>query len=335
MQHGIQNLEITELFTPAFSQKDTNNFILPMKEKIGIENLVHLLKKHNANHPIEFLKTARRLCPILFPKLQHKLNQLKFKTEDLILIQNLPDFKDEKSTQALAILIASMLGFPHQFKQQNYGEIAAKITPEPGLENTNSSSGRMKFGWHTDDSFLDETFRTDFLLLAGYHNPLNVRTFVSSLEAIQKTMEQDIFFELLKPQFNIGLPSSFRLNSNATLKESPIVWYDGSRKLNIAFSEYNVKASSDKAKHALKSLIEATEHNTTSFNLQSGNMLIFRNNRVLHARGQISGERTIFRVYIKESLKQLRNLPDSQGFIFDLEKIMNKMDSKIDSGNQS
>ncbi len=335
MYQEVVGVEVPNLLLAPFAAvAEESEFKLPLAEKIGLDNLVFLLREQNLNHPIAFLKTARRLCPILLPRLHRKLNSLKYSSADLVYLHNLPEYKDEKSTQALSVLIASMLGNPLQFKQQNYGDIAAKITPEPGRENTNSSSGRMKFGWHTDDSFLDETFRTDFLLLAGHYNPSNVRTFVSSLENIKKTMDPDLFFELMKPQFKIGLPSSFRLDSNATLKESPIVWLDGSRRVNIAFSEYNVRANHSKAKEAISALLEATEHNTTSFNLQSGNMVVFKNNRVIHARGQIIGDRTIFRVYIKESLSHLRNLPHSTGFVFDLEKIMNEMNSPLEKGNQ-
>src|SRR6185437_1919633 len=110
----------------------------------------------------------------------------------------------------MSLLIACILGNPFQFLQQNQGEVVARVTPEAGFENTNSSSGRMRFGWHTDDSFLDEEFRTDFILLSGYHNPSNVKTSISLIDAIRDQIDPDLFCELLKPAFSLGLPTSFR-----------------------------------------------------------------------------------------------------------------------------
>jgi hypothetical protein len=324
MQTQIETKQNKILAAP-FSENSKPEFKLSQTEKTGLETLILVLKDHELNEPTVFLKTAERLCPILFPLLQQKLNALKSTEEDLVFLENIPFFADEQSTRTLSLLIACMTGSPFQFEQQNGGELVARISPEPGLENTNSSSGRMKFGWHSDDSVLDERFRPDFLLLAGHHNPTQVRTFVSSLQSIQKCMNPDLFFELMKPLYALGLPASFKLGSNARLSNSPLIWFDGSRKLNIAFSEYNAKAETMAGTRALSALLEATEECSTSFNLQPGNMLIFRNNRVLHARGQINGDRTIFRVYVKESLSHLRRVAHHHNFIFDLNSLMNEI----------
>lgn len=73
---------------------------------------------------------------------------------------------------------------------------------------------------------------------------------------------------------------------------------------------------------ALAALIEAAEEGAMSCNLQPGTILIFNNNRVLHARGQIFGERTVFRVYVKSSLDAFRDAEAGEGHVFDLRKLM-------------
>jgi hypothetical protein len=315
----------THSLSKAFSHHS-----LSENERLGLAGLVDVLNKRDLSDPLPFLNIAQKLCPILLPELTREIVKLNRGNVDSLFLENLPDFSsdpygDEK-TRALTLLISSMLGNPFQYLQQNHGEIVARVTPEKGHENTNSSSGRMQFGWHTDDSCMDENLRADFIVLAGFHNPSHVKTSVCAIWSIQSELPSDSLVELTRPIYSVGIPASFRSAVSASLQNVPLFWYDGSRKLNAALSEYNVSTQEVRAQLALSELMNLANEHSEHYDLQPGTQLIFKNNRFLHARGIIPGERTVFRVYVKESLKHLRNHSLEPSFVFDLEKLFAQME---------
>jgi hypothetical protein len=296
-----------------------------------LRDLVLTLSDSDLNKPTSYIKVGQQWAPAIAPLLTSKINNLRQIKSDALFLRGLPKFTDpnpkinESNTRKLSLLLASMLGEPFQYKQQNNGEIVAHIAPEIGRENTNSSSGRQQFGWHTDDSFLDEPFRADYITLTGYINPSHVRTNLSSIDEIIQYLPEDDIHELMKPKFSLRLPSSFRLQDNSTVENIPLIWFDGRRRLNIALSAYNVETTRPDDIHgqnAIEKLLIATNVSATSVDLQAGTMLIFRNNKYLHSRNTIPGERLVFRTYVKQSLDDLRASEGHDTFVFDLQKIV-------------
>ena len=326
---NLQNVHSTyefELFVRPSAERE--NFTVSESEREGLRTITLGLLHCDLRDSSPFLEAAASLGPVFTPRLQKGLASLKNGMLNSILVENLPTFHHEENaelkTRVLSMLISCMVGNPFQYQQQNHGEIVARVSPEMGREDTHSSSGRKKFGWHSDDSFLDERFRTDFIQLSGFYNPAQVQTNLSSISEILEFLDEETVCELMKPQFSIGMPASFRVAEGDVKTRVPVLWFDGNRKMNMAVSEYNVKSMTVAGEWALKRLFQAAEICAENYNLQPGNLLIFNNNRFLHARGEIIGERTVFRIYIKESLKHLAPYSQSKN-VFDLTQIIGQM----------
>jgi hypothetical protein len=111
------------------------------------ENLITNLEKITTLFSTEIQAFAQNLTS------NYQLLRKQIKQVDGCYISKLPMFSNKEllASKIFAFTLSKILGEPFQYLQQNNGEIVAEITPTLGLENSNSSGGRVSFGWHSDD----------------------------------------------------------------------------------------------------------------------------------------------------------------------------------------
>jgi hypothetical protein len=232
---------------------------------------------------------------------------------DAIVCRNLPKFSTLnhttlKAAKCLAMSVAYIVGEPFQYLQQNNGEIVAEIKPVCSLHNTQSSSGKIEFGWHTDDCFFKPKFRTKYVALHGYYNPDMIQTNVAFIDDIIKHLSNNVLSVLMSKRFKVRVPISICADENYT-NPIALIRINGEQQYEIGVPTFDVIPSmqgDDEAALAINELVSVLNGHGNSYCITDDTIFIFNNDRVIHARDKILKDRLIFRTYVRSNLDELR-----------------------------
>lgn len=245
------------------------------------------------------------------------------------IIEGLPKiFNDQQDNlhiaKKMALATAFVVGEPFQYLQQNNGHLVADIKPNPSLRDTQSSGGAVEFGWHTDDAFFIPDVRTHWIMLWGYWNPGKTRTKLSPLNEIINRLPSATIGVLLQKRFSIRIPVTIGGNDERWTKPISILRTNNHQEYEIAVPTFDVKPeleNDDEARNAIESLVDAADSVQTQYSLEDGSLMIFDNNRCLHARDRISSDRHIFRIYIRPDLEELKKQVEGSEYVFDAARL--------------
>jgi len=246
-----------------------------------------------------------------------------------IIIDNLPITNTIPNVfQLIAIGLSKFLGEAFQYKEQNFGKLNGHLTPIEkfsGIENTGQGNG--SFGWHSDDAILTKDLRTEWIQLLCEDNTANTVTQITLVDdIINKLTAKDIEI-LLEERFYFRSPHSFNLNSNSINRKGSILSLING-KYEINYSSYNCLPLDRLDKEAIfliRKIAKIADEHAIDLMLKPGQAVIFNNNRVIHRRNKVSGNRSLYRTYIKKDLSSLHNVKGNKEnifSIFDLYKYM-------------
>lgn len=224
--------------------------------------------------------------------------------------------------ELISLTFSLILGEPFQFKQQNEGKLVAHICPKSGSESESSQSGysRNNFGWHTDDRYFQEEFRTKWIQLLGVHNPSSARTLIAPIDKIIEHLSNEEINILMQRKFEVKMPTSFGFCGNIWSQGINILWKNKENLFEVGVPTYHVRTKNiadETAKEALSKFIHSIDPCESSIVIDSSSLLIFNNNRILHGRSPFVGDRLILRTYIRDSLLDLRRKTNTTGNVFD------------------
>lgn len=222
--------------------------------------------------------------------------------------------------------IASIAGLqPFSYLQEN-PTLVHEIAPKIGAELSLSNGGRTPLGFHTDNAILRPEFRPEFLMLLGLINENKVPTSIASVDQAMEQLSDRHQAILQEPRFRIETPESFNIFGGKTIRSEyrPLVWRNEAGIYEIAGNLYAVTAKDSKAHTALQSLIDVLPDVAESVILEPGDLVIFSNSKVLHARAEVQGKRWLQRMFLRDSLADLRLAcqTDHKTCIFDLSKLI-------------
>jgi len=204
------------------------------------------------------------------------------------------------------------------FVNEKNGSPIHEVVPIAGLEKTQSNAGRTAFGFHSDNAFLGRRYRQQGLLLFGLRNRDTV-TLLMSAEQIAAAAPNWLLRELALPAFRQACPQSFG-QAGLLSAPGPILWRDGVGLMHVTAASSYIEPMDEQAGKAL------TEFRAICSRLQPrrvvvtpGTALLFKDDRVLHGRDEVSGARWLQRTYFRESLDSLRAATHSSphAFAFD------------------
>lgn len=274
--------------------------------KLTCEEIVLEIKKYAPN----FTRVIKRL--------------LKNDAPCSILISGLPVITGKTERQVInekmSLAFAHLLGFPFQYLQQNEGKLVAEITPREGYENTQSGLGRAHFGWHTDDSIFSINHRTEWIQLLGVINEGLTETLISPIDDIVKQLPNEALRILMENRFEVKMPTSFGFRHQIWSYPLPLIWKNEQGQYEVGVPTYHVRISdqNDQPAHAaLQALFSAIDICRYSVIIQAGTLFIFNNNRVLHGRTPVIGDRMVLRTYIRRDLNALREITGNHTSVFD------------------
>lgn len=245
------------------------------------------------------------------------------------IIEGLPKiFSDQQDNiyiaKQMALAAAFVVGEPFQYLQQNDGQLVADIRPNMALKDTQSSGGAMEFGWHSDDAFFEPEVRTHWIMLSGYWNPDKTGTKIAPLNEIIARLSSTTLGILLQKRFSIRIPVTIGSDQERWTKAISILKTNNKQEYEIAVPTFDVRPDHEmdrEATNAIKALVDAANSVNTLYSLEDGSLIIFDNNKCLHARDQIASDRHIFRTYIRKDLEELKKQAEGGEYVFDAQRL--------------
>lgn len=299
----------------------TNYFNLSNKDKFKLSDFIETILKNFENlDDINYIKNFIVSFKKEFPVIVDLYNNLLDGSEYLI-IENLPDFNQSlKKNTFLSLLFSLLLGEPFQYTQQNKGHIVAEIKPIEGINIENSGESRDDFGWHTDDRIFQHPYRTQWIQLLGIKNTEKTPTYIVSTELAAQSLSQKDRAILMQKRFESRMPFSFGFSKVIWSEPIAVLWINQLEQYEAGIPTYNIRTidkNDTEGNMALKHFCDAMEQFKESYVLKTGCLLIFNNDRIIHARPRIDGERLILRTYVREDLDGLRQRVGVTSNIFD------------------
>ena len=287
-------------------------------ERAVLENMMRFASETT---PIETAEIIKKLAPE-FTFFMHRL--LENNPPCGIAISGLPVIADKTErlhmSEKMSLAFSHLIGLPFQYLQQNNGKLVALISPREGFENTHSGLGRQQFGWHTDDCIFALEHRTQWIQLHGVVNDGNTETLFSLIDAIVEMLPFHTKNILMQARFEVKMPTSFGFRHQIWSHPVPLVWRNENDEYEVGVPTYHVRTidqHDEEAHTALKIFFDAIQACRHSIIIQPDMLFIFNNNRLLHGRGTVIGERIVLRTYIRRNLQALRAATDSEGSVFD------------------
>jgi Fe(II)/alpha-ketoglutarate-dependent arginine beta-hydroxylase len=194
-----------------------------------------------------------------------------------------PDRDELRYTDAMLLLLASVLGDPISHAAVQDGRLILNVCPMRGDEDTqlaSSSTGGLE--WHNEDAYHDH--RADWLLLLCLRNPQRVPTTFARVEDLE--MAPAMVDTLFEERFILAADSSHAL-AKGTGQRRRIAVFSGDRRapfvrIDPAFMERDL--GDRVAEHALTSVIDQFEQHLRDVVLQPGDVFVVDNLRAVHGR---------------------------------------------------
>jgi alpha-ketoglutarate-dependent taurine dioxygenase len=203
------------------------------------------------------------------------------------------------------------------FVNEKNGSPIHEVVPVTGMEAIQSNSGRVKFGFHSDNAFLPSWFKQQGILLYGLFNEKTATTVVTAEQILQAAPEE-LANLLAQPIFRHACPASFSFGQAQALSAPcPILWRDEKGILRVSAASSTIVPTTSDGALALelfRSLLDELE--PARVVVRPGTALLFKDDRVLHGRDAFNGPRWLQRAYFTDSLDLLRDVTGSDGRAF-------------------
>ena len=180
---------------------------------------------------------------------------------------------------------ASSYGFPIAFTQEQKGALIQNVYPTKDTETQQiSSSSKSQLGLHTETAF--HLYKPTMVLLLCLRGDSNAVTTYADVSEIVKHLSPEALYTLTKPMFTTSVDESFRTNGESDmeivcsiLKENP-----ETTTYEICYDEALMKGQNEQATNALGELKQAIDKSIQEITLDTGDLLIMDNTRVVHGR---------------------------------------------------
>ncbi|GEM77670.1 TauD/TfdA family dioxygenase [Vibrio sagamiensis] len=214
---------------------------------------------------------------------------------------------------------------PITYEGENNGYLFRKVTPVKSFEKTKSSfGGKEELGFHVDNNHLSLTPEAseegkskapDYLSLLCIRNNEKVPTIISDINQAIKSLTENELNILLDKRYTIDYPDSFKVSGKV---EAPVLvkseegFYS---RFDYAFTTPNDKD----AKKAFDKLNQILTENSQDINLDSGDLIIFRNQKVVHGRKKFNPkydgfDRFLIRLFGVDELRDIVTVSDDQPY---------------------
>ncbi|ROM93860.1 TauD/TfdA family dioxygenase [Pseudomonas brassicacearum] len=195
---------------------------------------------------------------------------------------------------AILSVLQTLQTHPVAYEGENDDTVFRHVSPKHKRETEKSSYGsRMDLGMHVDNPHLPLTCEPvsqlsacpEYLSLTGLRCELGVPTRIVAIGDVLAMLPASVEEELSQPHFAIRRPASFGKQGNV-LENVPLLYRCATGSLYCRYNKASVAATCANAQFALQLFAAAANHPDVVHHilLQPGDMLIFKNQKTLHAR---------------------------------------------------
>lgn len=180
---------------------------------------------------------------------------------------------------------ASNYGFPISFTQEQNGVLIQNVYPVPNLETQQiSSSSKVELGLHTETAF--HHYKPTVVLLLCLRGDPNAATTYATIDEITKHISPESIHTLTKPWFTTSVDDSFRMNGESDMEIpcSILKEVGETKSYEICYDQALMRATNEQANAALGELKQAIDRSTEEIVLDTGDLLVMDNTRVIHGR---------------------------------------------------
>lgn len=189
------------------------------------------------------------------------------------------------TAQQAALLLTSvtvMLGEPFTYSSLYEGRIVQNMVPVQGMEYTQTSqSSTGILDWHCEDSFRED--RCDYAGLICLRGDPSAASMYAAVNAVD--LAPELVATLRQPRYRV-IPDPAHVLPDAPVRRASIL--SGSEASpEIAYDTHHIAPIDDadtEAVHALRELGAGLDKVAISHVMEPGDLLIFDNKRVVHAR---------------------------------------------------
>lgn len=230
-------------------------------------------------------------------------------------------------SEATLLLIAKLLELQVlAYEQENQGTLVQEIAPNPVKANLLASYGMVPLSWHCDHAVLDREYRPDYLFLLCLRNDDRVPTLIAPIDEILEQISPEVAATLRQPKFRIESPDSTPVwgGMKVISRWRSLITTNLKGENEIATGALcAIRCLDQEAEQARQILIATANHIAKAIALGPGELLVFANHRVMHARPQVQGPRWFQRIFCRESLDALQKACGTpSGNIFNYEYLI-------------
>jgi alpha-ketoglutarate-dependent taurine dioxygenase len=216
----------------------------------------------------------------------------------------------------MLLLIASTIGSPVSYKQEQDGRLIQNIVPVFKTESQQiSTSSKVTLQLHTETAF--HPYRPDFVLLMCLRGDKTAFTTYADISDIVECLSPAAVEELKKPQFITKVDDSFRMHGEPDVELTKAILSEDEDGFQICFDEFFMRGKTQEANDALDELIIAIAKCTQKVALEAGDVMVIDNRRTVHGRLPFSPRYDGYDRWVKRLMVVSELPPDSErdGFI--------------------
>jgi hypothetical protein len=287
---------------------------------------IDLLRSGYPDDPDQQIALGHRLAneiERIVPRVAQLAARLRHGDVCSFVIRGLP--AEERLTPVISLSLSLLIGEVFSYLEQGGGKLVMPIVvKENSPRNTNTS--REEFGPHTDDAYVPADYRVTWITLCGIRNPPNTLTGYAAIETAAARMPTNLLKILHEKRFQVRAPLSFNLGDDVWSPPTAILTYAADGALNIAWPSYATRAlrcDDAEATRALVALEHLVKEEMFEVALMPGTFFAFSNLAGPHMRTKLgSGDRLVFRSYVRPDLEALRRKTGLVGHVFPLTKLI-------------
>ena len=183
----------------------------------------------------------------------------------------------------MLLLIASTIGIPVSYKQEQDGLLIQNIVPVFKTESQQiSTSSKVALQLHTETAF--HPYKPDFVLLMCLRGDKTAYTTYANISDIVECLSPGAIEELKKPQYITKVDDSFRMHGEPDVELTKSILSEDEEGFTICFDEFFMRGKTEPAKDALDELIIAIAKCTQKVALEAGDVMVIDNRRTVHGR---------------------------------------------------
>lgn len=183
----------------------------------------------------------------------------------------------------LLLKFGAHYGIPVGYAQEQNGRLIQHVLPNPKTEYSQmSSSSKTILKLHTETAF--HPYKPDWIILMCLRGDKEAFTTYALCRDIVRNLDEETIRELKKPQFLTTTDESFRRNGEKhRMIRLPILKED-SNGFELCYDDDLMSGENDVAEHALQTLRGVVESKTREISLESGDVLVINNRKLIHGR---------------------------------------------------